>query len=525
MHSIEESRRRFLKGCAAASAIGAVGPGLFFSGSAHAANGYDTVVSVFLRGGMDGLNLVVPVSGEDRVHYEQARPHLAIAATGTYGALPLTLATGSATGFGLHPSAGGLRDLWNDGLLAIVQCCGLLTSVTRSHFDAQLAIDLGTPGQQGIGSGWLARALATQPGISGTPPLPGLAVNSRQPANFNGSTSALTMSSPGDFELNSGAWSWQKARDGSPAGLVGVNDALESMWNPGATGLERHGARAERALRVIAQQPYGALPADWPTTSFARQLWTVAQSIRMNLGLRYATVDLGGWDTHDGQGSAGSGYHFYQNRIDELSQALAAFHRTLAASGHLSRVTTVVQSEFGRRVRENANRGTDHGYGNPMLVIGGTVNGRRLYGNWAGLDPQVLSPYYGDVPVTTDHRRVLSEILIRRMRNPNLGAVFPGYGGYAPLGVMKGTDLAPVGMAAAAAPAAVSAPTVAARPRPAPPRPSPSTPPRQAAPRPVPPQPRREPPAAPSRDWTHRLQREAMRLRGRLRHWFRELMP
>ncbi|MCF7223118.1 DUF1501 domain-containing protein [Marilutibacter chinensis] len=525
MNTIEESRRRFLKGCAAASAIGAVGPGLFFSGSAHAANGHDTVVSVFLRGGMDGLNVVIPVAGEDRVHYEQARPDLAIAASGTYGALPLTLATGSATGFGLHPAASGLRDLWNDGLLAIVQCCGLLTSVTRSHFDAQLSIDLGTPGQQGIGSGWLARALATQPGIGGTPPLPGLAVNSRQPANFNGSTSALTMSSPGDFELNAGAWSWQRARDNSPAGLVGVNDVLESMWSPGATGLEQHGARAERALRVIAQQPYGALPADWPTTAFARQLWTVAQSIQMNLGLRYATVDLGGWDTHEGQGTAGSGYHYFQNKIQELSQALSAFNRTLAASGHLSRVTTVVQSEFGRRVRENANRGTDHGYGNPMLVMGGTVNGRRLYGNWLGLDPQVLSPYYGDVPVTTDHRRVLSEILIRRMRNPNLGAVFPGYGGYTPLGLMKGTDLAPVGMAVAAAPAAVAAPVAGSRPRPASPRPPRPASPRPATPppssRPSPSQPRQEPP----RGWSGRLQREVMRLQGRLERWLREVMP
>ncbi|KAB8170004.1 DUF1501 domain-containing protein [Lysobacter maris] len=521
MNTIEESRRRFLKGCAAASAIGAVGPGLFFSGSAHAANGHDTVVSVFLRGGMDGLNLVIPVSGEDRVHYEQARPELAIAATGTYGALPLTLGTGAATGFGLHPAASGLRDMWNDGLLAIVQCCGLLTSVTRSHFDAQLSIDLGTPGQQSIGSGWLARALATQPGISGTPALPGLAVNSRQPANFNGSTAALTMGSPGDFELNAGAWSWQKARDNSPAGLVGVNDVLESMWNPGSTGLEHHGARAERALRVIAQQPYGALPADWPNNNFSRQLWTIAQSIQMNLGLRYATLDLGGWDTHEGQGTAGSGYHYYQGRIAELSEALAAFHRTLAASGHLSRVTTVVQSEFGRRVRENANRGTDHGYGNPMLVMGGTVNGRCLYGNWLGLDPQVLSPYYGDVPVTTDHRRVLSEILIRRMRNPNLGAVFPGYGGYAPLGLMKGSDLTPVGMAASAAPVAVAASTAAFRPRPAQPRPQP---PRQAVPTPPKPQPRpsSQPPA---RDWTQRLQREVMQLQGRLERWLREVMP
>src|SRR3546814_88637 len=133
-------------------------------------------------------------------------------------------------------------------------------------------------------------------------------------------------------------------------------------------------------------QPYGGLPASWPTSNFARQLWTVAQSVRFNLGMRYAAVDLGGWDTHDGQGTAGSGYHYYQNQIADLSQALAAFYGELKTGGEIGRVTVVVQSEFGRRVRQNGSNGTDHGYGNPLLVLGGAVNGRKLYGSWKGLD-------------------------------------------------------------------------------------------------------------------------------------------
>src|SRR3546814_1377247 len=92
--------------------------------------------------------------------------------------------------------------------------------------------------------------------------------------------------------------------------------------------------------------------------------------------MRYAAVDLGGWDTHDGQGTAGSGYHYYQNQIAELSQALAAFYGELETGGEIGRVTVVVQSEFGRRVRKNGSRGTDHGYGNPLLVLGGAVHGR-----------------------------------------------------------------------------------------------------------------------------------------------------
>jgi uncharacterized protein (DUF1501 family) len=187
-------------------------------------------------------------------------------------------------------------------------------------------------------------------------------------------------------------------------------------------------------------------------------LWTIAQSIRFNLGLRFATLDLGGWDTHEGQGTAGEGYHYYQNKIAELSAGLAAFFAELNGSGQMSRVTVVVQSEFGRRVRANANGGTDHGYGNPMLVLGGAVNGRKFYGSWPGLNPTTLSPTFGDVPVTTDYRRVFSEIMIRRMATPHIGTIFPGYAGYSPLGIVQGTDLTPQ-MAAAMAMAVPAAAT------------------------------------------------------------------
>jgi len=126
----------------------------------------------------------------------------------------------------------------------------------------------------------------------------------------------------------------------------------------------------------------------------------------------------------------------------------------------MARVTVVVQSEFGRRVRQNGSGGTDHGYGNPLLVLGGPVNGRRFYGNWLGLNPEVLSPYFGDVPVTTDFRRVFTELLQKRMAHTRTAEVFPGYTGYSALGMF-----ANVGAAAAeeatAAPQAQQAPQAA----------------------------------------------------------------
>lgn len=444
MPGIELSRRGFLKGCCATAAIAGAAPMLLYSRPVFAGGGHDTLVHVFLRGGIDGLNLVVPVDGEDRNHYEQARPSLSVAATGAYAALPLTLAGGAATGFGLHPSAIGLHELWSEQRLAIVHACGMPTTVTRSHFDAQLYCDLGTPGQQGGGTGWLTRAWSSDPGAAGDEPMPMLAVNSRQPTSMLGGTSALAMGSPTDFALNAGPWQWRESGGGRAEGLVGVNDLL-AQYMSGRAEVERHALRADQALRMVRTQPYtGTLPEGWPTSTFARQLWTVAQSIRFGVGLRYAAIDLGGWDTHEGQGTAGSGWHYYQNKIAELSQALTAFYVEMAAGGEASRVTVVVQSEFGRRVHQNGSNGTDHGYGNPLLVLGGPVNGRRLYGQWLGLDPAVLSPYFGDVPVTTDYRRVLSELLIRRMGNNRLGQVFPGYAGYAPLDIFQGADLPPV---------------------------------------------------------------------------------
>lgn len=453
MYTPRISRRQFLKSVCATAAASAIGPRLLFGADAHAAaNDGDIVVMLFLRGAMDGLNFVVPLGNTDRVYYEAVRPSLNIAATGTYGALPLTLANGTATDFGLHPSATGLRDLWNAGRLAIVHAAGLTTSASRSHFDAQMAIDQGVARGN---TGWMARAIATQANIASSG-MPALACMSRQPMSLAGTTRAITMENPSDFQLNLGNYAWMKTRSDSPAGLVGVQETLKQMWG-GQTALETNGSRAEQAIRVVASQPYAALPAGWPTTQIGQELWTVAQSIKFGIGLRYAAVDLGGWDTHDGQGTAGSSYHYYQNKIAELSQALSAFQAELEANGNAPRVTTVVISEFGRRVRQNAAGGTDHGYGNPMLVMGGPVNGRRFYGQWPGLVDTVIAAANGDLPVTTDFRRVLSEILIRRMGNNSLSTIFPGYTGYSPLGLVQGADIA-----ATIAPMAAGAPAIAA---------------------------------------------------------------
>src|SRR5690606_38134614 len=157
-------------------------------------------------------------------------------------------------------------------------------------------------------------------------------------------------------------------------------------------------------------------------------------------------------------GNDGGGY--YRDRVAELSAALAAFYGELTRTGEMARVTVVVQSEFGRRVRENGSGGTDHGYGNPLLVLGGPVNGGRFYGTWAGLHPETLSPYFGDIPVTTDYRRVFAELLHKRMGHATVDQVLPGFGNHTPLGLF-----APASAAAAATPRAVAPGPVRPRPR------------------------------------------------------------
>ena len=181
---------------------------------------------------------------------------------------------------------------------------------------------------------------------------------------------------------------------------------------------------------------------EYPRSSFSTQLQALAQIIKLDVGLSIATVDLGGWDTHAEQGNR-INQHFGR-LVRTLSEALAAFYQDLndsETSPRINRLTVVVQSEFGRRLRENDNRGSDHGHGNVMLVLGGEVNG-GIHGKWPGLHTDQL--YDGvDLDVTTDYRQVLSEILIRRLQNNRLGTVFPGLQDYTPLGIVQGKDLAP----------------------------------------------------------------------------------
>ncbi len=419
------TRRQFLVGCSAAIAAMA---GARFGTLAWANPMTNTppeiLVVIFLRGGCDGLNIVPPIAGEDRQYYEEKRPSLKVPASGNGAALPLNAQ------FGLHPACAPLHDLYQDGRLALVLATGL-TVDTRSHFDAMDYIELGTPGRKDTATGWLTRHLATSPHLSSALLLPAVATGSMRPTALLDADQSVALNNLDELTFY-GHWAYRDDQ----------RRAVRHMYESATSWLHRAGVRTLDLLDIVeARKPPSYTPdngAVYPNTGFGNRLKVLAQLIKMDVGLHVATVDLGGWDTHAYQGDGSGGY--FANLLDELSRGLNAFYTDLD-SGYTDRLTVVVLSEFGRRLRENANRGTDHGHGNIMMVLGKQVNG-GLYGQWPGLHEDQLYDR-ADLQVTTDYRRVLSEILIRRLQNPNLGSVFPGYTGYEPLGVVQGEDLPP----------------------------------------------------------------------------------
>lgn len=399
----------------------------------------EVLVFVYLRGGIDGLSLVVPVGGQLRVDYEQSRNATRVPAGGANAALALANSGGL---WGLHPRASGLHGLYQANRLAVIHAVGMIHQpVSRSHFDAQVFMEYGLNGQSGT-QGWLTRHLISG-GLPANVPIPSISAGSITSTSLLASTETITMASGSDFRISGVApWAWETAENGSPpAGLRGLVEVLPDLWQ-GNTPLERKGRQALDALALIRPINFGAYApangAEYPGGPLGDQLKMLANLIkREELGLRTATVDFGGWDTHNGQGNPTQSYDYFGNRVEEFSRALTAFYTDLngaAPANHAARVSVIVLSEFGRRVLENDAGGTDHGYGNVALALGGSVNGGQTYGSFPGLGPSQLFER-ADVGVSTDYRQLLGECLIRRLGNPYLSHVFPGLTSYTPLGV------------------------------------------------------------------------------------------
>jgi len=422
------SRRGMLKAAGAAGiACGVDGflsvPGLRGLAFAEEPAARPLLVVLHLRGGCDGLNLVSPANDKDFVAARASE--LRVADSGSDAGHPLARGPAKGIDFRLHSAAKGLAELYDSGHLAFVHAAGL-TAETRSHFVAIDMIERGIADTAGLGrtsSGWLARHLAA---LGASSPVGAVSTAPGLSGEFLSWPGAVSVS-----DLNGGF--------GAPGGAQGDNVLHRLYAADAATGdVGAAGRTALAAMRLLdgrlardAQNkvvPYA--PAEGvtydPAGELARPLKTVAQLAKMDVGLEVATVDLGGWDTHEGQQGR------FRACVDRLSTGLAAFWNDMAPFH--DRLIVLVQGEFGRRLRSNRSGGTDHGRAGVIAVLGGRVAGGRIYGPWPGLATEKLDEGV-DLAVTTDYRRVVTEVLAQRTGAATPPELFPGYKYPGPLGL------------------------------------------------------------------------------------------
>lgn len=397
------TRRAFMKGGALA-VVGTATVPTFLTRSVLAqattaqAQGKKLVV-IFQRGAADGLNVVVPYR---EASYYQYRPTIGI---------PQNQVIDLDGFFGFHPALAPLKPLWDQGHLAAVHASGS-PDATRSHFDAQDFMESGTPGVKATVDGWLNRALQAEdlawPNRQHTP-FRAVALGQQIPRTLDGRIQAVALDNIRDFGVQSSP---------AAAGFAAMYDqSTDSILH----GTGRETFEAVKMLKVADPAKYvPAAGVEYPGGPFGNSLKQIAQLLKANLGVEAAFADIGGWDTHQNQGSSEGQL---AGRLREFSQGLTAFWTDMGDDAE--NIVLVTMSEFGRTCRQNGTAGTDHGHANVMFVLGGPVRGGRVYGKWPGLSQEQL--YEGrDLAITTDFRQVLGEAAFRTLGSKNLELVFPG---------------------------------------------------------------------------------------------------
>jgi uncharacterized protein (DUF1501 family) len=382
------TRRAFIRN-AALTAFGIGAAPAWLNRTAYAGTRNKKVlVAIFQRGAMDGLSAVIPY-GEKR--YAQLRPTIAVRRE---SAIDLD------GFFALHPALKPLHPLWNAKHLAAIHATGS-PDPTRSHFDAQDFMESGTPGRKATRDGWLNRAIGSQTNPS---PIRAISMGGTLSRSLRGPNSAVAVNTIAGF----------KVRDNAQSDFM-------SMYSQSTdTVLKGTGKDTFEAVKLLESinksQP--ASGVTYPGSRLGQSLQQIATLIKADAGLEVAFADTLGWDTHAGQAPV------LQNLLGDFAQSLAAFHEDLGA--RMANVTVVSMSEFGRTVKENGNRGTDHGHANVMFALGAEVAGGKVYGQWPGLEVEQLYESR-DLAVTTDFRDVLASAIQHHAGAPDLTRIFPGH--------------------------------------------------------------------------------------------------
>jgi len=389
------TRRGFIRNSAVVAAgIGAAPLWLVRAAAAPAAK-RKTLVVLFLRGAADGLNIIVPYSEQD---YYTLRPSIAVPRPGVAnGAIDLD------GRFGLNPTMRTLKGLWDRQQLALIPATGSADS-SRSHFDAQEFMECGTTSSK-LDTGWLNRVLG--PAAKGASPVRAITAGLKMPRTLTGSCAAVALGEMDQFRFDDP----QQAR------------AIERIYS-----MSRDAQLASASAELFAQvkqfeefvgSSYSPAPgAQYAPTGPGKSLQQIARLIKADLGVEAAFTDVPGWDHHQEEPN------LMTPVLTQLSAGLNAFCTDMG--DRMEDIVIVTMSEFGRTAKENGNRGTDHGHGSFMMVLGGPIKGGKIYGAWPGLATDQLFEKR-DLAVTTDYRDVLAELVSGHFGTQNIGDVFPGY--------------------------------------------------------------------------------------------------
>ena len=428
-------RRQLLQASALATA------GLTASGRLLAAPaGSPRFLLVFLRGGYDALSLLVPAASQGSA-YRELRPNIAVVAT-TATTIPadkpgsVTIAASPGplplnTDWGLHPALqGSLMPLVARREVSFVPYAGT-DDLTRSHFETQDSIELGQAlnGRRDYGSGFLNRLAGLMHGVPGTVAgSDAIAFTDQLPLALRGELGIANLSLKveprgGDDKLRAalaGMYRNHPLQDRVAGAFEVRQDAARQIAGavpapapaPAASG----GAPAGMAGEQVSANR-GAINAK----GFELEARRIARLMRERYALGF--VDIGGWDTHVGQGAA-TGY--LASRFEELGRGLAAYADELGAAAWRNTVVVVI-SEFGRTARENGNRGTDHGHGSVHWVLGGSLAAGPVVGEQQAFEVKTLHQNR-DLPVLNEYRAVLGGLLARQfaLSPAQLDLVFPG---------------------------------------------------------------------------------------------------
>ncbi|MCC6322544.1 MAG: DUF1501 domain-containing protein [Phycisphaerales bacterium] len=431
------NRRYFLKTSGVALAYAGVIPALPMSvlggiKPARVAKS-KTLVVIFLRGGADGLNLVVPFG--DKPYYD-LRKGIAVATPDAKENAAIDL----DGFFGLNPRMAALKPLFDDGLAIAAHAVGYDRN-TRSHFEEQDTWETGVVGNTINSDGWLNRHLLTSQGAPGAA-LRAVAIGDSLPRIMHGKASAFAIRGLEDLSMP------------APAGAApdAVTAALEHAYGCKGDHAQHgppHDEELAGAIELVSRTTGTTLDGitqlrgvtsgeykpgvEYPKSDLAKKLMQVARLIKADVGLEVAEVDLGGWDTHQNQGNPAQGGGAFGNLAQTLADSLAAFTRDLESAGKADDTLVVTMTDFGRTAAENGTGGTDHGWANCMFLAGGPVKRaaalreeKKVVTRWPGLAPEQLHQKR-DLLHTTDFRDVIGEVVSTHLGNANIKAVLPGH--------------------------------------------------------------------------------------------------